>query len=152
AWLLLPAALLFINPGGYEGVLYPFQFAMKEALVFKHFNLEWFPAYHPAFRFAHETIAFWALSFCVFAVLLRGYLQSNPGEWGVRAAFAMFAFANAAQAVRFIPWASFVMIMAVKPWSILQSVRLPRKIWVPVACTLLLGLAAKNAVFGYKSS
>src|SRR5665213_580935 len=71
AWLLLPVAVLAVNPLAIEGALYPFHFAVNEALILKHHNFEWFPSYHPAFRFTPEVIGYWGLLLAAVFILWR---------------------------------------------------------------------------------
>lgn len=145
-WLLVPVACLFLNPMGWRGVAYPFSFGLNEARVLSHYNFEWFASYHPAFRFAPEVIAFWALSLFSLLALARARAWREPQAW-----FALFALIAGTQAVRFIPWAAFTLIIATKPWSRLNHVRLPRAATVTLA-TALLAVAAKNLLNGYNSS
>lgn len=147
-WLLVPIAALAVNPEGIEGLLYPFQFAFNEAATFKKYNFEWMPAYSPLFRLAHETIAFWVLSLTALILIAREKAWTS-----LRGIYAMFCIAMAAQAVRFVPWASFAILICIKPWCQLRLVLTEPKRWlsVPLAAVLIL-LAAKNLLFGYTAS
>lgn len=145
-WLTLPIASLFLNPLGWNGVAYPFEFAQNEAQTLRHFNFEWFPSYHPAFHFTPEVCAFWALSLLCVLLIVRERSWLSLRSW-----IALFAFVCALLAVRFIPWSAFVMIMAVKPWCELRAARLPR--WVhAVALGILVAIGLKNFSRGYNSS
>lgn len=145
-WLLLPVGALFLNPLHWEGVLYPFQFALHEARTLKNFNFEWLPAYHRAFRFSPEVVAFWVLSVLSFFLIAREKAWVSLRSW-----FAAFAFVAAAGAVRFVPWAAFVMVLAVKPWSQFRLIK-PRA-WVQAAVLAALAVVGvKNLLWGYSSS
>jgi len=146
ALLLLPVAATLINPLGPVGAWYPFGFSLNEARTLRHFNFEWFPAYHPAFRFAPETCAFWVLA------LASGFLITRERAWSsLRAWFAVFATLSALFAVRFIPWAAFALVLAVKPWAHLRAVRV-RPAFVGAVLVALLALGLKNLVGGYRAS
>jgi hypothetical protein len=147
AWLLLPVAALMLNPIGIEGLLYPFRFAFHEAEVLKRHNFEWMPAYHPAFRWAPETLAFWALALAVIALVWR-----ERAWFTLRALFALIAIVLAVQAVRFIPWASFALLIVVKPWARFRLRGRAEKLGVPVLVAVMAIVAVKNLVWGYESS
>jgi len=145
-WCGVPVATLLLNPLGLEGVLYPFRFALNEAQALKQYNFEWFPAYHRSFRFAPETLAFWCVSLVTFALFARTRAFKT-----LNFAFAAFAFLSAMQAVRFVPWASFAMLIAIKPWAQFRLLQHHRAFKWAIA-SLLLILTAHNLTFGYKSS
>ncbi|NJL25172.1 MAG: hypothetical protein HC902_08335 [Calothrix sp. SM1_5_4] len=147
AWLSLPLALMFLNPLGWEGIVYPIRFALNEARTLKEFNFEWLPSYHPLFRFAPETLAFWALSGFASMIVIRERAWMDLRTW-----FALFAFVAATQSVRFVPWASFVMITAIKPWCELRGRRHFGVKLEYAALALILALSLKNFTTGYKSS
>lgn len=143
-WLLLPVLALLLNPLGLTGALYPFKFAMNEAVVLKRHNFEWFPSYHPAFRFAPETIACWVLLAACLVIFVK-----EKALLTVRGALAVVAVASVINAVRFIPWASFALVLLIKPYSGVR--RVPA--WLPkTICALLVLISIKNVVFGYKGS
>lgn len=146
ALLLLPVAATVLNPRGLAGVWYPFAFGLDEARTLRHFNFEWFPAYHPAFRFAPETCAFWVLAAAVAIVVTRERAWSSLRAW-----MATLAFAFAVSAVRFIPWAAFAMVIAVKPWAQLRALRV-RPALLAGILALLTALAGLNFISGYRSS
>lgn len=146
-WLLLPVGLLFVNPRGLEGILYPFEFSLNEAQVLRNYNFEWFPSWHPAFRFTPEVFAFWTLSVACFVMFLKERAWRT-----LHALFAFTAFLLALQAVRFIPWASMVMVLCVKPIAVM---RLPllRHSWIPYAfAAMLLAISVRNFGWGYRAS
>lgn len=147
-WLLAPLLAPAVHPDGFEALLYPFQFSMNEASVFKKFNFEWMPAYSRLFRWAPETIAFWMLG------ALSLYVLAREKAWlTLRGLFALFALFMAVKAVRFIPWASFAILIAVKPWARFQFIPAQPKRWAAVAASILLvAVAAKNFIYGYTSS
>jgi hypothetical protein len=147
-WLLAPVTAVCIHPDGIDALLYPLQFSMNEAVAFKKYNFEWMPAYSILFRFAPETIAFWIL----FALSL--YLIAREKAWfTLRGIFALFALAMAVKAVRFIPWASFAVLIAIKPWAHFQFLKVSPKPWQSaLVAALLLLLAAKNLTYGYTAS
>jgi hypothetical protein len=145
-WLALPILVLFVNPLGPEGVFYPVKFALEQAPTFKHFNYEWFPAYHPAFRWTPEVVAFWLLSAVCLFVIAREKSWRSLRTW-----FALFAIAVGATAVRFVPWASFLMLMSIKPWANFKDIRL--RPWVETLVRMILALVTvKNLALGYSSS
>lgn len=146
-WLLIPGAVVLINPLGLEGALYPFRFALNEALVLKRSNFEWFPAYHRLFRFTPEVMAFWLLSACALVLIAR---KKAWLSW--RAILSYFCIVCASQAVRFLPWASFTLVLLIKPWAEFHFVRLPKRATAYVLASLLLIISGKNFIFGYNSS
>ncbi len=146
-WLLLPPALLLLNPEGFSGVLYPFQFSLNEAKTLKLYNFEWFPSYHPAFRFAPEVIAYWVLCAAVAIVFWKEKAWRT-----LNALFALVAFAICLQAVRFMPWSAMVLVMCARPYAT-TKLRLwsrPALRYALMAALVLLG--ARNFLFGYHSS
>jgi hypothetical protein len=147
-WLLAPVVAVCIHPDGVNALLYPIEFAFKEASIFKKYNFEWMPAYSKLFRFAPETIAFWILSLVGF------YLFAVERAWRtLRGVFFLIAFVMAVQAVRFVPWASFAMLIAVKPWARFRFLPTRPKPWqAAVVAALLILLAIKNIMFGYTAS
>jgi len=100
----------------------PFEFALHEAQTLKLYNFEWFAAYHPAFRFAPEVIAFWLLSVAALTLIARERALAEFYERGLLSSALYFAITT----VRFIPWASFAILLAVKPWSGLATCGRPR--------------------------
>jgi hypothetical protein len=146
-WLALPVAMLILNPRGLEGVLYPFRFAAYEAAVLKRGNFEWLPTYHPLFRFTPEVLAYWALGLTALFLLWRGRAWLS-----LRGVFALFTFASGVQAVRFVPWAAFALVLLLKPWAQLRSARLPMLKLTYALGALMFVLACKNLTFGYHSS
>lgn len=147
AWLLLPMTALLINPMGLDGVLYPFRFALAEAVTLKQSNFEWFPSYHQAFRYAPEVIAFWVLCLAALAIIGKNKLYTDLRAW-----MSLFALASAVQAVRFIPWACFCMLVLLKPWALFQHRRLLHPKWVWAIAAILTVIAVKNLSLGYHSS
>jgi len=147
-WLLAPTAAVCIHPDGIQALIYPLKFSFNEAVAFKAANFEWMPAYSPLFRFAPETLAFWILA------LLALYILAREKAWfTLRGLFTLFALAVAVKAVRFIPWASFAVLIAVKPWAAWKFLRPSPKPWqAAILCALLLLIAAKNLTYGYTSS
>ncbi len=146
-WLLAPLLAVCIHPDGFEALLYPLRFSFKEATVFKQYNFEWMPAYSKLFRSAPETIAFWILSALCLYLIIR-----EKAWFTLRAIFAMFALLVAVKAVRFIPWASFAILIAVKPWARLRFLTAPKKWQAAAICALLVLLSAKNLIYGYTAS
>lgn len=143
-WLLLPVAALTLNPIGIEGALYPIRFAFNEARVLKHHNFEWFPTYHPAFRFTPEVIAFWGLLLATFFLIMREKAWLTK-----RGIFSMFAAACGIQVVRFVPWVSFALLITLKPWA---ELKFRPKILLPVLSILMAIISVKNFAFGYTGS
>ncbi len=146
-WLALPVVALCLNPLWLEGVLYPFAFGTNETAILKKYNFEWMPSYHPAFRTTPEVMAFWLL------LLVTFYLIWREKAWtSLRAIFIYFSIAIALHAVRFVPWASFAILIAAKPWVGLKHLSQAGKIGASVVAAILLLFAAKNLVYGYNSS
>ena len=146
AWLALPILAPLLNPAFARGYLYPFRFAVNEAQTLKHFNYEWFPSYHPAFRFAPETIAYWIFAFVSVVVIARARRPRDLRTW-----FAVFSLSIGAGAVRFIPFAVFSTLMCVRPWTAFASLRIAP--WLArIGIALTLALALKNVALGYESS
>lgn len=147
-WLLFPIAIIAINPEGISGLTYPFEFALHEASTFKKYNFEWMPSYGPLFRFAPETIAFWLLCLGSLVVIKRA-----DGWFSIRGIFALFCMAVATQTVRFIPWASFAILICIKPWTQLNFVLANPKRWQNIVLgTFIALLGIKNLLYGYKAS
>jgi hypothetical protein len=142
----VPAAAPLLNPDGWRGYVYPLTFALNEGRVFALYNFEWFAAYHPAFRFAPETLAFW-----IFGLLALALIYRARGWRELRAWFILFALVIGTRAVRFIPAAVFIGLLALRPWANLEYIRVPR--WASaIGLTLLLALSMKNFARGYQSS
>ena len=145
-FLLLPIAALMVNPKGLEGVLYPFRFALNEAQVLKKYNFEWMPAYHPLFRSAPETLAFWLL-----AALSLFLLWRQRRTMGFERVLIPALVLVGTLAIRFVPWVSFALLICIKPWCQLVHVR-PRVWAYGCVIILLIGLSLKNLFFGYTAS
>jgi len=143
-WLLIPVAVLVLNPLFIDGALYPFHFALNEAQVLKLHNFEWFPSYHPAFRFAPEIIAYWGLLLGTFFILFR-----EKAWFTLRGLLALFAALCGIQAVRFVTWASFALLILVKPWA---ELRLNFRFLRPVLAGLMVLILVKNLTIGYTAS
>lgn len=144
AWLLLPVAVLALNPDGIDGALYPFRFAMNEAQVLKLHNLEWFPTYHRAFRFTPEMIAYWTLLLGTLFILWR-----EKAWLTLRGVLILVCAACGVQTVRFVTWASFAILLLLKPWA---SFRLRTKYLSPALAVIMLAVAIKNLTSGYTGS
>jgi hypothetical protein len=146
-WLLLPPLALLCNPFGLDEALYPLRFALNEAQVFKHFNLEWFPTYHPAFRWTPEVMAFWALALATLFLIWRerAWLQ-------LRAWLAVLLLLLGVSAVRFVGWTSFGLILVLAPWATLRSPLLPVRPLRWGLIVLMAVIAVKNLTFGYVGS
>jgi hypothetical protein len=146
-WLLLPVGLLLLNPEGLSGALYPFEFSLHEAKTLRRFNFEWFPATHPAFRFAPEVVSYWVL--CLAALVL--FIRARAWD-SLHMLFALLAFALCLQAVRFMPWSALVILMALKPYSQMK-LAFWRSRWLRYSVALVLILVAgRNLTYGYMSS
>ncbi len=146
AWLLIPPVLLCVNPLGVEGALYPFRFALHEAHFLKLHNFEWFPSYHPAFRATPEILAFWLLLLASAVLLLRARAWRN-----LNGLFALFCAASAIQAVRFVPWASFALVILCKPALPVWRGRVSQ-ILFNLLIVAMATIAVKNFTLGYSSS
>jgi hypothetical protein len=146
--LFIPVAVLILNPEGWVGAVYPFEFSLNEAQVLKRYNFEWFPAYHRAFATTPEVLAFWFLS----AASLFCFLKSRAW-FTLRFIFSLLLFVIAAGAVRFVPVAAFSLLILVKPYAELKSLsraQRPAILWA--LSVLLILIAGKNLLFGYESS
>ena len=145
-WVLGPIAAPLLNPDGWRGYIYPLTFALNEGRVFKLYNFEWFPTYHPAFRFAPESLAFWTFALVALTLLYRARAGRDLRTWLV-----VFGLACGTLAVRFIPFAVCLSLLVLRPWSQLEYLRIPR--WASaLALTCLLALSIKNFARGYQSS
>lgn len=147
-WLLGPVAAPIIHPDGFEAWIYPLRFGLTEAAIFKKYNYEWLPSYHVLFRFAPETIAYWVLVALSAFILIRNRPWRDLNGW-----LAVFFIAVGCSAVRFIPWTAFALIVVLKPYFELRSLRtdLGFKSRIAVAA-LLIAIAVKNLLYGYSSS
>lgn len=143
-WLILPVAALMINPDGIEGALYPFRFAMNEAQILKHHNLEWFPSYHRAFRWTPEIIAYWTLLVATLLILWR-----QKAWFTLRGVLILISAMVGIQTVRFVTWASFAIILLLKPWA---SFRIKAGFLYVILVPILLFAGLKNFTLGYNSS
>lgn len=143
-WLLLPIAVLILNPEGIDGATYPFRFAFHEAQVLKLHNLEWFPTYHRAFRFTPEMCAYWALLAAALVILWR-----EKAWLTLRGFLILLIAANGVQTVRFVTWASFALVMLLKPWA---TFRLRTKYLYWILAVIMLGVSIKNFTTGYTGS
>ncbi|MGE4130447.1 MAG: hypothetical protein AB7F86_02350 [Bdellovibrionales bacterium] len=148
-WLLLPVLATCVHPELWRGLSYPFEFAAgSEASIFKKYNFEWMPPYHPLFRWAPETVAFWCLVGLTFFTLLRERSWFSLRTW-----FALFSLAMALKAVRFVPWVSFSLLICIKPWCELKLIsNFPRRFAATLVGVLLLAIAIKNVTLGYRAS
>ena len=146
-WLMLPIALLSLNPSGLGGVLYPFEFSLNEAQTLRHYNFEWFSSLHPAFRFTPEVLAFWVLSFACAVLFIK-----ERALFTLHAFFALAAFLLTLQAVRFMPWAAMVLVLCAKPVANLRTPLLRSKWLAYAVASLLIVAAARNFLWGYHSS
>lgn len=145
--LVLPIAVLALNPLGLEGALYPLLFGMQEAAVLKLHNLEWFPSYHPAFRYTPEVLAFWTLCLATFFLLWR------ERAWlTLRGVLALFAMTSAIYAVRFVPWASFALLVLLKPWAVFKWKIAPLRAISFVLTATMVFITIHNFGWGYNSS
>lgn len=144
--LLIPLAML-ANPSFLDGLLYPFQFALNEARVLRLYNFEWLPAYHAAFRFTPEMLAFWILS------LFSAYFFVRAKAWrNIEALFAVAAFLSVFQAVRFVPAASMIIALTVKPHARFLSFN-TSQLWLRIALVVFLCVVSiRNLGWGYESS
>lgn len=147
AWLLVPACVLLFNPEFVNGVLYPFRFSLNEAKTLKLFNFEWFPSYHPAFRGAPEVVAYWVLALSSLIVIAKERACKS-----LNTLFAVIAFTLCLQAVRFMPWSAMVLVMCVKPYSVMSLPIWHKKFMRYSVLVALLLLAGRNFTFGYHSS
>ncbi len=146
-YLILPLVVLALNPLGIDGALYPLLFGMQEAAVLKLHNLEWFPSYHPAFRFTPEVIAFWTLAIATL------FLMWRERAWlTLRGVLALFAMVSAVYAVRFVPWASFALLLLIKPWAIFKWRIAPLKAMTYLLTATMLLITIHNFGWGYNSS
>ena len=143
-WLILPVAILVINPDWVEGALYPFRFALNEAQILKHYNLEWFPSYHRAFRFTPEVIAYWALLAATLMILWR-----QKAWLTLRGVLILLCVLIGIQTVRFVTCASFAIILLLKPWA---SFKLNTRYLYAVLAGILLIAGIKNFTTGYTGS
>jgi len=146
-WLSAVPLVMLLNPSLHEGLLYPLRFAFHETQTLRQHNFEWFPAYHPAFRFTPEMLAFWMLS------ALTAFFFIYRQAWrSLNAVFALAAFLFTLQAVRFVPFAAMTMVLCVKPWTRFYSLSLERQS-LQISLAVLLGVVAvKNLTMGYQSS
>ncbi|MGZ3722409.1 MAG: hypothetical protein ACXVA9_05735, partial [Bdellovibrionales bacterium] len=143
-WLLLPVLCLLINPLVLDGALYPFRFAFNEALVLKHHNFEWFPTYHEAFRWTPEVIGYWSLLTATLFLLWR-----EKAWLSLRGILALFVVLAGIQAVRFVPWTSFALLILIKPWAVFKI----RARYLVHFLTLVMVLAIfRNVIWGYTGS
>ncbi len=143
-WLLLPLVGLLANPLFLDGALYPIRFALNEAQVLKLHNFEWFPTYHPAFRFTPEVIGYWGLLIAVIFILTR-----EKAWLSLRALLSVIVMLLGIQAVRFVPWTSFALLILIKPYA---DFRIGARWLKPVLATIMLAIAIKNLDWGYQSS
>lgn len=146
-WLLLIPLVMLSNPDMHDGLLYPFRFAAVEARTLRLYNFEWMPAYHSAFRFSAEMLAFWLLSFCA------AYFFTRAHAWRtLNAIFSVAAFALTLQAVRFVPCAAMIIVLSVKPYAQFSFLKTTRRAFQIPLALFLLAVSIHNIGWGYRSS
>lgn len=147
-WLLLPILATMIHPNGVEALIYPIRFGFFEAAVFKKYNYEWLPSYHPLFRSTPETISYWIL------LGLTAFLFLRERNWrDLRWWLAAFFIAVGISAVRFIPWTSFALLIVLKPSLELKKIKTHLSpVATAILAVLLAAISIKNVFFGYMSS
>jgi hypothetical protein len=107
-------------------------------------NFEWFPTYHPAFRFAPEVLAYWCLLISTLFILGREKMWLS-----LRGIFILFVMICGIQAVRFVPWTSFALLLLLKPWA---EFRVKFRFMRPALAVLMALAAVKNLATGYTGS
>lgn len=146
-WLLLLIPIVCLHPMGLQALTYPLAFSGSEAVAFRQFNFEWFPSYSREFRRAPEIISFFILIGCSFALMLLNRTR-DLWHW----ALALFCTAAGMYYVRFVPWAAFGLVVAVKSYAQMPKMTLDRR-WAQTFVTIaLIAIGTKNILFGYQSS
>ncbi len=103
----LSTAVCLLNPLGWDGAVYPFVFANREAITFMKYYTEWWPAYGSGFIQSDVAPAFFALILVVFSLMI--YRRAKK-PW-VDAIVAVVMTSLAIKAVRFVPMASFCLAL-----------------------------------------
>ncbi len=143
---LLCVLVCLLNPKGLSGLLYPFQFATNEGVVFRKYYFEWLPTLNSLFLYQAQTL------FLLLLILLNLFMlfkvrRSRP-VFEMLASF--FFIAYGLYAIRFVPTLCFSLVFLNFILSRrLQDLNVMKKFNYALASLFLL-LAVKNMVWGYQ--
>jgi hypothetical protein len=138
---------LLLNPEGLRGVLYPFEFAIESAPVFKQFNLEWMPTFDRVYWKAPEVICFYLLA----ALSILSFVIKRP-KFSVDTVFWVLSIVLGFYAMRFTLWSSFAIFGLSARWTVFPQIKIQSTRFHKVVNGILAAVSVAVLIFGYPSS
>lgn len=145
--LSLCIGVCFLNPRGWEGVLYPFQFMQDYGATYRQYYFEWYSTLHPLFLSQTTTWYLFALMALSLFLFLKSWRERTLFE-GLAAAMMM---AYGLNAIRFIPMSAFILTILNTYWASQIHWRKSFQKAALVVAFLALSIAVKNGVWGYET-
>lgn len=148
--LLLCVLACLINPLGWQGLTYPFEFSMDYAPFLKKYYFEWFSPLSSIFISSVHFPFLLALESFTFVMLLKSSLLQNQRIWFQWLVFIVVSY-FLMSGIRFAPLGCFVLMTLCLSVPLPSAIPRPKKALVLAMILLCLGLATKNFVLGYDS-